>query len=168
MTLNNLEDLFVEQLRDLYSAETQILVALPEMAEAATSDELRKAFESHLKETRSQKKRLEKIFETLGEDPEGETCEGMKGLLEEGSEMLEKDGDRNVIDAGIIAAAQRVEHYEISGYGTARAYAERLGHDDAVGLLDESLDEESAANEKLTKIAESTVNPKATGAAARA
>lgn len=165
MTLNNLEDLFVEQLRDLYSAETQILDALPEMVDASTSDELRKAFESHLKETRNQKQRLEKIFESLGEDPEGETCKGMKGLLEEGSEMLEKDGDASVIDAGIIAAAQRVEHYEISGYGTARTYAERLGHDDAVELIDETLDEESAANEKLTKIAESTVNPKATAGA---
>jgi len=161
MKLNNLEDLFVEQLRDLYSAETQILDALPEMVEAASSDQLRKAFKTHLEETRQQKNRLEKIFETLGKKPGGETCEGMKGLLKEGSAMLEKEGDRNVIDAGIIASAQRVEHYEISGYGTARTYAERLGYDDAAELLDETLDEESSANEKLTKIAESTVNKKA-------
>ena len=164
MAMNTLEDLYLDQLRDLYSAETQLLQALPEMAEAANSRELREAFEAHLLETREHKNRLDKILNAMGQRPNGMICEGMQGLIDEGNEIMDEDGDPNVLDAGIIAAAQKVEHYEMSGYGTARAFAERLGEMDAVDLLQATLDEEKAADKKLTKIAEASVNPGAEGA----
>jgi len=143
----------VEELQDLYSAETQITKALPKMAKAATSQTLKDAFESHLEETKEQIKRLDQIFENLGESSKGKTCEGMKGLLKEGDELMKEDADPEVLDAGLISAAQRVEHYEMAGYGTVRTYAELLGEDEAVTLLEATLKEEKAADSKLSKVA---------------
>jgi ferritin-like metal-binding protein YciE len=157
-TFNNLRDLYLNELRDLYSAETQLLDALPKMAEAATSPQLKQAFTSHLQETRTQAGRLEHIFEQLGEEPTGETCAAMKGLIKEGSEYVDAGGDDDVRDAGLIGAAQRVEHYEIAAYGTARHLARRLGETAAAQLLQATLDEEGAADKKLTSIAESQSN----------
>ncbi len=156
MSMNSLQDLFVQQLKDLYSAENQLIKALPKMAKGATTPELRKAFESHLEETRNQAGRIEQIFkaESLPGSPGGHKCKGMEGLVAEGSEILAETGEDNVLDAGIIAAAQRVEHYEIAGYGTARAMAKLLGYTTAEQMLSKSLDEEAAADEKLTSIAE--------------
>ncbi len=165
MAMQSLKDLYIEQLKDLYSAESQIEKALPKMIDRASHDELKNALQEHLQVTKEQRQRLERIFEQLGEKPTGHECKGMKGLIEEGSEMLEKKGNRDVLDAGIIAAAQRVEHYEIAGYGTARTYAERLGEEDAADLLDQTLQEEADADEELTEIAESTVNRHAQAAA---
>jgi ferritin-like metal-binding protein YciE len=153
MKLETLHDLFVDELKDLYSAETQLTKALPKMAKAAISEELRSAFESHLAETRHQVERLEQIFELLSGSPRGKKCEAMKGLIEEGKEFIEMDMEDAVKDAALIAAAQRVEHYEIAGYGTVRTYAELLGLDEAVKLLQETLDEEAKADQKLTKLA---------------
>lgn len=161
MTTENLQDLFVHELRDLYDAETRIVETLPEMIDKASSTDLKEAFQNHLEETREQVNRLEEIFRSMGQDPSGETCEGMEGLLEEGSEILEEQGDPMVVDAAIIGAAQRVEHYEIAAYGTAKTFAKRLGDNDAEKLLDKTLKEEKKADEKLTKVAESVVNPKA-------
>ncbi len=157
-TFETLRDLYIEELRDLYSAETQLLDALPKMAEAATSLELRNAFEAHFTETQEHARRLERIFEQLDEDPSGETCEAMKGLVKEGDSYVKAKGDDDVRDAGLIGAAQRVEHYEIAGYGTVRSLARRLGENSAAELLQQTLDEEGAADQKLTDIAESKVN----------
>jgi ferritin-like metal-binding protein YciE len=159
--LDNLRKLYINELRDLYSAENQLLKALPKMAKGASSDELRQAFESHLQETEGHVERLETIFEDLDESPKGKTCHGMKGLVEEGSEILEEEGEESVLDAGIIAAAQKVEHYEIASYGTVRTFAELLGEKDAAKLLQQTLDEEGAADEKLNELAEGIVNPEA-------
>lgn len=159
--LESLDDLLVEQLQDLYDAENRITKALPEMAEASKNAELKKAFQSHLRETEGHVNRLEKVFGILGREPESSTCEAMKGLLKEGEEMIDAKGDPNVKDAALIAAAQRVEHYEIAGYGTARTFAERLGYSDAAEILQQTLDEEGAADKKLTKIAEESINWKA-------
>ena len=148
-------------MRDLYNAENQLLKALPKMAKRATTPELKEAFESHLEETQTHVERLEEIFAKLGKKPSGKTCKAMKGLVEEGSEMLKEDGPDSVIDAGIIAAAQRVEHYEIAGYGVVRTFASLLGEDEAEDLLQSTLDEEGAADKKLTGIAESMVNEEA-------
>jgi len=148
------EELFREELADLYDAERQIIQALPKMQEAASSEELASAFEEHLNETKEQVKRLDKIFKDLGEKPANRTCEGMQGLLKEGDKILTEIEKSPVRDAALIAAAQKVEHYEISGYGTARTMAEMLGQDDAAELLQETLDEESATDEVLTQIAE--------------
>jgi ferritin-like metal-binding protein YciE len=153
MKMESLKELFVEELQDLYSAETQITKALPKMAKAATSPALKDAFESHLEETKEQIQRLDQIFESLGESSKGKTCEGMKGLLKEGDELMKEDADPEVMDAGLIAAAQRVEHYEMAGYGTVRTYAELLGEDEAVTLLEATLKEEKAADSKLSKVA---------------
>ena len=153
MQLNSLKDLFVEQLRDLYSAETQLVEALPKMASAASHDELRQAFEHHLDETRGHVDRLREIFGQLGTTPGSETCEAMKGLIAEGEEVVKAQGDSAVKDAALIAAAQRVEHYEIAGYGTVRTFADDLDLGDARDLLDQTLDEESSADKLLTKIA---------------
>ncbi len=153
MQLNSLNDLFVEQLRDLYSAETQLVEALPKMASAASHDELRQAFEHHLDETRGHVDRLREIFEQLGTTPGSETCEAMKGLIEEGEEVVKAQGDAAVKDAALIAAAQRVEHYEIAGYGTVRTFADDLDLGDARDLLDQTLDEEGSADKLLTKLA---------------
>ncbi len=158
---DKLEDLYLDQLKDLYDAEHRILEALPKMVEKAGHDELRQAFRSHLEETRGQVTRLEQVFEKLGHTPSRETCQAMKGLLAEGEEVLSAKGDPDVLDAGLIAAAQRVEHYEMAGYGTARTLARRLGHEDQAQLLQQTLDQEGAADHKLTKVAESTVNVEA-------
>jgi ferritin-like metal-binding protein YciE len=154
-----MQELFVQELKDLYSAESQLVKALPKMAKGATNPELRQAFEMHLEETKAQQQRIEEIFESekLNGSPRGHKCKGMEGLLEEGSEMLEEDGEENVIDAGLIGAAQRVEHYEIAGYGTAHALAELLGLSKAARLLEQSLKEEEATDKKLTQIAEQYV-----------
>ena len=161
MALDSLEKLFVEELRDVYHAEKQILKALPKMAKATENKQLRSAFEEHQQQTERQVERLEKIFEGLDLAPRGKKCKGMEGLLEEGKDMMEEDADPDVRDAALISSAQRVEHYEIAAYGTLRTYARRLGNNQAVKLLQETLDEEGATDEKLTRLAESVVNPKA-------
>lgn len=153
MQLQSLNDLFVEQLQDLYSAETQLVQALPKMASAASHEELRDAFEQHLAETRGHVERLQRIFSELGITPGTETCKGMQGLIAEGEEVLKMQGDPAVVDAALIASAQRVEHYEIAGYGTVKTLAGHLDLDDAKGLLDDTLDEEGKADKLLTKIA---------------
>jgi len=158
MKLDNLRKLFVEELRDLYSAENQLVKALPKMAKAASSDALRQGFEKHLEQTRGHVQRLEKIFQALGESPKGKTCKGMQGLIEEGSEATEEDYENSVMDAALIGAAQRVEHYEIAGYGTVRSMAETLGEDNHVSLLEETLEEEKETDEKLTELAEQIKN----------
>ncbi len=161
MSMKSLEDLLKEQLQDLYSAESQIIKALPKMAEAASSSELKRAFQEHLKETENQKKRLEGLFEEFDLES-GKKCVGMEGLIKEGQELMKEKGiDANVLDAGLIAAAQKVEHYEIASYGTVRTFAHELGYDDAAGVLDEILQEEAKTNEKLTKLAETQINQKA-------
>lgn len=161
MKLESLKDLYREQLKDLYSAETQLLDALPKMSEAASTPDLKRAFSEHLRQTQEHVRRLERIFDELGERPQGHTCEGMKGLIREGEEMMAMKGDPAVLDAGLIAAAQRVEHYEIAGYGTVRTYAELLGHDGHMTLLERTLDEEEQTDELLTRLAESHVNEEA-------
>jgi ferritin-like metal-binding protein YciE len=161
MALENLKDLYVEQLRDLYSAEQQILKALPKMEKAATHDELKAAFREHRSVTEQQVERLEQVFDQLGEKPSGHHCKGMEGLLKEGDEMIGEKGDDATRDAGLIAAAQRVEHYEIAGYGTVRTYADRLGMQDHARLLQQTLDEEGQTDERLTRLAERIVNPDA-------
>jgi ferritin-like metal-binding protein YciE len=153
MKLETLRELYIEELQDLYSAETQITKALPKLIEASSAPMLQQAFEHHLGETKNHVKRLEQIFERLNENPKGKTCEGMKGLLKEGSERAGEGGEADVLDAGIIAAAQRVEHYEIAAYGSARTYAELLGEREAMQLLNETLEEEKAADTKLTQVA---------------
>lgn len=158
LKLNSLRDLLVEELRDLYSAETQLVEALPKMAQAANSQELRSAFEHHLEETRGHVSRLESIFQKIGEGSSGETCEAMKGLVKEGEILVKAQGEPDVRDAGLIGAAQRVEHYEMAGYGTARSLARRLGENQAAETLQRTLNEEAQANEKLTSIAEAQVN----------
>ena len=161
MKLDSLRTLWMEEMRDLYNAENQLLKALPKMAKRATTPELKEAFESHLKETQTHVERLDEIFVKLGKKPNGKTCKAMKGLIEEGAEMMKEEGPDSVIDAGLIAAAQRVEHYEMAGYGVARTFASILGEDEAEDLLQETLDEEGAADEKLTEIAEGMVNEEA-------
>jgi ferritin-like metal-binding protein YciE len=151
--MDSLQELLEEELKDIYSAENQLLKALPKMAKKASSAALKQAFTDHLKETEAQIKRLEKIGTTLDITLTGKKCKAMEGLVEEGKEVIEEDGDESVIDAALIGAAQRVEHYEIAAYGTVRAMAETLGHDDVVDLLTETLEEEGAADEKLTGIA---------------
>lgn len=159
MKLASLDKLLEDQLKDLFSAENQLLKALPKMAKAASSEPLREAFKMHLEETRGQVERLEKIGKTLGIKLSGKKCAAMEGLIEEGKEVLEAEGPENVIDAALIIAAQRVEHYEISGYGSARTLAEHLGHEEIAGLLQETLDEESATDEKLTTLCVEEVLP---------
>jgi ferritin-like metal-binding protein YciE len=154
MTVDSIEKLFIEELKDLYSAENQIIKALPKMANAATSKELKKAFENHLRETEGQLERLVQICNIIGSNPKGKTCEGMKGVLEEGASMLHDAAEGDVRDAAMISAAQRVEHYEMAAYGTVRTYAQLLGQTQCAKLLDETLEEEKAADQKLTSIAE--------------
>ncbi|MFZ1008835.1 MAG: ferritin-like domain-containing protein, partial [Candidatus Sulfotelmatobacter sp.] len=146
--------LYIDELKDLYSAETQLVKALPKMAKSAASDELRQGFEEHLEQTKGHVQRLEQIFEALGESPKGKKCKGMEGLIAEGSEVAEEDYEGNILDAALIGAAQRVEHYEIAGYGTVRAMAEVLGENEHVSLLTEILDEEKETDEKLTELAQ--------------
>jgi ferritin-like metal-binding protein YciE len=159
--LDNLQNLFHDQIRDLYDAEQRLTDALPKMADGAKSPELKKAIQSHLRETENHVERLERIFDIIGADPKRKTCEAMKGLIAEGEEVLKADGDDSVKDAALIAAAQRVEHYEMAGYGSVRNFARRLGLDDAEQLLQDTLDEEGAADKKLTQLAESTINTRA-------
>lgn len=150
MELATLKDLYIHELKDLYSAEKQIIKALPKMAKAATNPDLVAGFEQHLEETKEQAVRLEKILKSHDQTTRGPKCKGMEGVLEEGAEMIEEEADPEVKDAGLIAAAQRVEHYEMAGYGTARTYAELLGDKEGAQLLQETLDEEAATDEKLT------------------
>ncbi|HSJ15103.1 MAG TPA: ferritin-like domain-containing protein [Longimicrobiales bacterium] len=161
MPLESLQDLYVEELRDLYNAEQQIITALPKMAEGANNPELRAAFEEHLAVTRQQVDRLETIFKDLSQKPTGKKCKGMEGLIEEGKEMLEEGRDPDVLDAALIGAAQRVEHYEIAAYGTVRNFARQLGLDRHVALLQQTLDEEGETDKRLTSLAESGVNEQA-------
>lgn len=161
MTLDTLEKLYISELRDLYSAENQLLKALPKMAKGATSPELKEAFETHLKQTKGHVERLEELFEQRDESPKGKTCHAMKGLIEEGSEILKEDGEDSVLDAGMIVAAQKVEHYEIASYGSVRTFANLLGKDEEAELLQSTLDEESETNEILNRLAETVVNPEA-------
>jgi ferritin-like metal-binding protein YciE len=161
MKLDTLQKLYTNELRDLYNAEHQLLKALPKMAKAASSEELKDAFEKHLEQTKSHVKRLEQVFEELDEKPKGKTCHAMKGLVEEGSEILQQDGEESILDAGIIVAAQKVEHYEIAGYGSVRTFAHLLGQNKAAELLQTTLDEESETNEVLNRLAESIINPEA-------
>ena len=163
MKIETLRELLVEELQDLYSAETQITKALPKLAKASSNAKLKQAFEHHLEETKHQVQRLEQIFKQLEESPKGKTCEGMKGLLKEGDERVKEGGEPEVLDAGLISAAQRVEHYEIAAYGSARTYAELLGESEIVKLLEQTLEEEKAADQKLTKVAKK-VNVKAQAA----
>jgi len=159
MELNTLRDLYVHELKDIYSAEKQILKALPKMIQKASEEELKNALEDHRQVTEQQVGRLEEIFSKLDESTTfRQKCKGMEGLLEEGSDLLEEDAPEQILDAGIIGAAQRVEHYEIAAYGTVIAFARLLGEDRAVRLLEETLNEEKEADEKLTEIAESTIN----------
>ena len=159
--LNSLRDVLNESVRDLYSAETQLLKALPRMAKAAHDPGLKACFTAHLEETREQATRLEKVCELLGVKPKGKTCQAMKGLLEEGAEVIAEKGSPAAKDACMIVAAQKVEHYEIAGYGSTRVFATILGEDEVAALLTQTLDEEKAADQKLTGIAESTVNDEA-------
>jgi ferritin-like metal-binding protein YciE len=159
--MSTLEDLFMDLLKDLYSAEKQLVKALPKMAKNAQSPDLQRAFQEHLRQTEGQVERIERIVSEMDGSPRGKKCVGMEGLIEEGNELLKEDVEPDVLDAGLIAAAQKVEHYEIASYGTARAWAQRLGYDQAARLLQETLEEESMANEKLNRIAESHVNMEA-------
>jgi ferritin-like metal-binding protein YciE len=153
MASAGLKELYVEELRDLYNAENQLVKALPKMAKAATSEELRAGFEAHLEQTRGHVQRLEKIFNELGESPKGKKCKGMEGLIEEGSETIEEH-DGALLDAALIGAAQRVEHYEIAGYGTVIAFADELGESEHISLLRETLEEEEETDQKLSTLAE--------------
>lgn len=161
MKIDSLDKLLEEELKDLYSAEKQLVKALPKMAKKASSGELRAALEEHLAVTEEQVTRLEEVFQALGKTAKAKTCKAMKGLIEEATEMMEEDATDNVLDAGIIAAAQKVEHYEIASYGTVRTWARLCGEDEVAELLQETLDEETQADENLTELAESLVNPAA-------
>ncbi|MFL6196253.1 MAG: ferritin-like domain-containing protein [Thermoanaerobaculia bacterium] len=161
MEMDSLRKLYTDELKDLYSAEKQILQALPRMAKKVQNEQLKKAFETHVQETQMQVERLDRIFESLGKSPRGKKCKGMEGLLEEGKEMMQEDMEPEVLDAALISAAQRVEHYEIAGYGTVRTYAQLLGEKDHVKLLQQTLDEEGNTDKKLTRLAESQINVEA-------
>jgi ferritin-like metal-binding protein YciE len=158
MELETLKDLYVEELKDLYSAEKQLVKALPKMAKAANSPELQQAFKTHLRQTAEHASRLEKICSDLGVSPRGKKCVGMEGLIEEGSDLIKEEPDPDVLDAGLISAAQHVEHYEMAGYGTVRTYARQLGFDDQANLLQQTLDEEGETDHLLTALAESGIN----------
>ena len=163
MKIETLRELFIDELQDLHSAEQQITKALPKLIKASHNPQLKQAFEHHLEETKIHVTRLEQIFNRMDESPKGKTCEGMKGLLKEGEERIRDGGEPEVLDAGIISAAQRVEHYEIAAYGSARTYAELLGDQEAVRLLNQTLEEEKAADSKLNQVAR-TVNIEAKAA----
>jgi ferritin-like metal-binding protein YciE len=153
MEMTSLRELYIAELKDLYSAEKQLVKALPKMAKSATNPELQRAFENHLAETKGHVERLEEIFQSLEAAPGGKHCKGMEGLIEEGSELMEEDAQEDVLDAGLISKAQHVEHYEIAGYGTVRTYAEILGENEHAKLLQQTLDEEAAADRLLTELA---------------
>ena len=158
MNLDSLTKLYVHELKDLYSAEKQLVEALPKMITAASNKDLKKALKDHLADTRRQVQRLDKVFARTEYSPRGHKCEGMEGLIKEGASILKEDSDPDVLDAAIIAAAQRVEHYEMAGYGVARTYAEKLGDYKAADLLQESLEEEAQADRLLSRLAERTIN----------
>jgi ferritin-like metal-binding protein YciE len=158
MKIESLRDLYVEQLHDLYSAETQLVEALPKMAKAASNPQLQNAFQEHLNQTKTHVQRIEQIFQKLGAKPKDQTCKGMEGLIKEGSEMIKMKGEPAAIDAGLIAAAQRVEHYEIAGYGCVHTYAQQLGEQQDAQLLQQTLDEEGQTDKKLTRLAEQLIN----------
>ena len=162
--MSQLRETFIEELKDLYNAENQLVKALPKMAKKASAPELKRAFQDHLKQTKGHVDRLEKIFKGLGEKPTGKTCKAMKGLVEEGAEIIKEDGDDSVLDAALIGAAQRVEHYEIAGYGVVRTFASLLGEDAAVATLQRTLNEEGETDKKLTALAESIINVEASEA----
>ncbi len=164
MAMDSLMELYVDELKDLYNAENQLVKALPKMAKKATAPELKRAFQDHLEQTKGHVDRLEKIFKGLGEKPTGKTCKAMKGLVEEGKEVIDEDGEDSVLDAALIGAAQRVEHYEMAGYGVVRTFASLLGENAAVAILQRTLDEEGAADKKLTGLAESIINVEASNA----
>jgi ferritin-like metal-binding protein YciE len=166
MTAKKLEDLFHDTLKDIYFAEKKILTALPKMAKGANSKELRAAFEKHKGETEGQVRRLEQVFEAIDKKPQGKTCDAILGILKEGEEIMTDYEGSPALDAGLLAAAQAVEHYEISRYGTLRTWAEELGHDKAVKLLQATLDEEEATDQALTKLAENSINQEAQAEAA--
>jgi ferritin-like metal-binding protein YciE len=161
MELETLKDLYIHELKDLHSAEKQLVKALPKMAKAAANEDLAEGFEEHLEQTEEHVARLEKILASHDESIRGPKCKGMEGLIEEGKEMIEEEGDDDVRDAGLISAAQRVEHYEIAGYGCARTYAEELGDDTGASLLSQTLKEEKATDEKLTELAKTVINIRA-------
>jgi ferritin-like metal-binding protein YciE len=161
MKLETLQDLLLDELEDIYDAEQQLVEALPKMAKSATSPDLKQSFETHLEQTEGHVRRLEQVFKIFGEEPERKTCKAMKGLIAEGAEVIKEDAEPEVKDAALIAAAQRVEHYEMAAYGSARTYAEELGKADAVELLEETLKEEKQTDSKLTKLAVSVINLKA-------
>ena len=158
MELETLQDLYILELKDLYSAEKQIIKALPKMVKAATNEDLAAGFAKHLEETKEHAVRLEKVLTALKQTTRGPKCKGMEGVLKEGAEMIEEEADEEVRDAGLIAAAQRVEHYEMAGYGCARTYAELLGDKKGAALLQATLDEEVLTDKTLTKLAKSTIN----------
>jgi len=158
MEMETLKDLYVEELQDLYSAENQIIKALPKMIKAASHDELKQAFTRHLKETEIHVQRIEEVCDELGVSPKGKKCVGMEGLLKEGSELIKEKPEPDVLDAGLIAAAQHVEHYEMAGYGCVRTYARQLGYENQAQLLQTTLDEEGNTDHLLTEIAESSIN----------
>jgi len=160
-TFNSLNDLFVHEIGDLYDAENRLTEALPKMAEAASSSELKQAFNDHLRETQGHVRRLEEVFNLIGAKAKRETCPAIKGLIAEGEQMISSTGNDKVRDAGLIAAAQRVEHYEMAGYGAARTFARQLGLSQAADILQRTLDEEGEADKKLTRIAEGSVNMQA-------
>ena len=161
MEIDSLRKLYVEELKDLYSAEKQILQALPRMAKKAKNPQLKAGFEEHVRQTEEQVRRLDQIFEGLVKSPRGKKCKGMEGLLEEGKEVMQEDMDDETRDAALIAAAQKVEHYEIAGYGTVRTYAQLLGEKEAARLLQQTLDEEGMTDKKLTQLAETSINVEA-------
>ena len=158
MELNTLQDLYIQELKDLYSAEKQIVKALPKMVKAASNAQLKAGFQQHLEETKEHAVRLEELLKNHDETTRGPKCKGMEGVLKEGAEMIKEEADDEVRDAGLIAAAQRVEHYEMAGYGCARTYAELLGDKVGAKILQKTLDEEGATDKKLTKLAKSTIN----------
>ena len=159
-----LHDAFLDELRDTYDAEKQLTKALAKLAKASSNPKLRQAFESHLQETQGQIGRLEQVFESLGEKARGKHCDGIEGIIEEGKSVMEEDFDDETMDACLIAAGQRAEHYEMAAYGTLVAWAKTMGHDEAAGLLEEILEQEKAADQKLTKLAESRINQSAASA----
>jgi ferritin-like metal-binding protein YciE len=161
MQVQTLRDLYVDELRDLYNAENQVVKALPKMSQAASIPELKQAFDMHLQQTQQQIQRLDRIFNKLGESPSGTVCKGMKGIIDEGEELMNESSGALVCDAGLISSAQRVEHYEIAGYGTVRTYAQELGDQEAADLLQQTLDEEAQADKRLSQIAERVANTKA-------
>jgi ferritin-like metal-binding protein YciE len=158
MELNTLKDLYIHELKDLYSAEKQLIKAIPKIEKAAKNKELAAGFREHLEQTKQHAQRLERVLSCLGQTTRGPKCQGMEGIVAEGAEMIEEEGDDEVKDAGLIAAAQRVEHYEMAGYGTARTYGELLGDKEEAKLLSQTFEEEKETDEKLTKLAKSTIN----------